>query len=125
MEPGLVEPVDVAQGGQLDLVKGAPGAVAADQFGLEQPDGRLGQAVVVAVADAADRRAAPISASRWCSGSRCTGLPASEWQTSPSSTLARRQTAISRASRTSSVRMLAAARQPTISRENSSITNAT
>jgi hypothetical protein len=51
--------------------------------------------------------------------------PASEWHTRPSSTLARRQIAISNASRTSSVRMLAAARQPTISRENTSMTNAT
>jgi hypothetical protein len=37
----------------------------------------------------------------------------------------RRQTAISSASKTSSVRMLAAARQPTISRENTSMMNAT
>jgi len=44
---------------------------------------------------------------------------------SPSSTLTRRQIAISRASRTSSVPMLVAARQPTISREYTSITNAT
>jgi hypothetical protein len=45
-------------------------------------------------------------------------LPASEWQMRPSSTtLARRQIAISRASRTSSVRMLVATRQPTIIRE--------
>jgi hypothetical protein len=39
--------------------------------------------------------------------------------------LARRQMAISSASRTSSVRMLAADRQPTISREKTSITKAT
>jgi hypothetical protein len=44
---------------------------------------------------------------------------------SPSRTLARRQTAISRASKTSSMRMLVAARQPTISREKTSMTNAT
>jgi hypothetical protein len=44
---------------------------------------------------------------------------------SPSRTLARRQTAISRASRTSSVRMLVAARQPTISREYTSMMKAT
>jgi hypothetical protein len=44
---------------------------------------------------------------------------------SPSRTLARRQMAISRASRTSSVRMVVAARQPTISREKTSITTAT
>jgi hypothetical protein len=43
----------------------------------------------------------------------------------PSSTLARRQTAIPNASRTSSVRMLVAARQPTINREKTSMTKAT
>jgi putative transposase len=52
-------------------------------------------------------------------------LPASEWHTRPSSRPARRQTAISKASRARSVRMLVAARQPTISREKTSITNAT
>jgi hypothetical protein len=64
VESVVVEPVDVAQGGEFDLLEGAPGSVPADQFGLEQPDGRLGQAVVVAVADCADRRRRPISASR-------------------------------------------------------------
>jgi hypothetical protein len=64
VEAAVVEPVDVAQGGELQLVEGAPGPVASDELGLVQPDGRLGQAVVVAVTDAADRGAAPISASR-------------------------------------------------------------
>ena len=44
---------------------------------------------------------------------------------SPSRTLARRQTAISRASKTSSMRMLVAARQPRIRRELASRTKAT
>jgi len=52
-------------------------------------------------------------------------LPASEWHTKPSRRPARRQMAISRESRTSSVRMLVATRQPTISREYPSMTNAT
>jgi hypothetical protein len=34
---------------------GAPGATAADQFGLEQPDHGFGQRVIQRVADRADR----------------------------------------------------------------------
>ena len=56
VQPAVVVPVDVGESGQLDLLEGAPGAVAADQLSLVQPDGGLGQAVVVAVADRADRR---------------------------------------------------------------------
>ena len=124
VQPVVVEPVDVAQGGEFDLVKGAPGSEAADQLGLEQPDGGLGQAVVVAVPDAADRGRGADLGQPFGVADRGV-LPASEWHTRPSSRLARRHTAISRASRTSSVRMLAAARQATISREKTSITNAT
>jgi len=54
-EPAVVEPVDVAEGGQLDLLSGAPGAAGLDQFGLVQADYRFGQGVVVGVADGADR----------------------------------------------------------------------
>jgi SAM-dependent methyltransferase len=59
VEPAVVVPVDVGEGGQLDLLKRAPGAAAADQLSLDQPDGRLGQGVVVAVTNAADRRCRP------------------------------------------------------------------
>jgi len=51
----VVEPVDPCQGGQLDLLGGAPWAAAADQLGLVQPDDRLGERVVVAVTAGADR----------------------------------------------------------------------
>jgi len=54
-EPAVVEPVDPLQGGVLDLVDALPGATPADQLGLVQPDDRLGQGVVVAVADRAHR----------------------------------------------------------------------
>ena len=54
-EPAVVEPVDPLQGGVLDLIKTLPGAAPADQFGLVQPDDRLGQGVVVAVAAGAHR----------------------------------------------------------------------
>jgi hypothetical protein len=33
----VVEPVDPAQGGGFDVFDRAPGAAAADEFGLEQP----------------------------------------------------------------------------------------
>lgn len=59
VQPGVVEPVDVLQGGQLELVTGLPGALPVEQLGLEQPDGGLGQGVVERVTDRADRRGDP------------------------------------------------------------------
>jgi hypothetical protein len=41
-QPVLVEPVDPDQGGGFDVFDGAPGAAAADQFGLEQADHGFG-----------------------------------------------------------------------------------
>ena len=41
-----VEPEHPFGGGQLDLVDVAPGALPADQFVLERPDGGFGQSVV-------------------------------------------------------------------------------
>lgn len=52
----VIEPVDPFEGRELDVGHRLPGAVAVDLLGLEQADRRLGQGVVVAVADAADRR---------------------------------------------------------------------
>ena len=51
----MVEPVDPFEGGKFHRLGMAPGTTPADHLGLEQPDHRLGQGVVVAVADAADR----------------------------------------------------------------------
>ena len=51
----MVEPVDPLQGGVLDLVEALPGATPVDQLGLVQPDDRLGQGIVIAVATGADR----------------------------------------------------------------------
>ncbi len=42
VQSAVVQPVDVLQGGQLDVVEAAPGAAAADQLGLVQTDQRLG-----------------------------------------------------------------------------------
>lgn len=50
-----VEPVDPAERGQLEVLDGAPGTVAAGEFGLVEPVDRLGQRVVVAVRDRPDR----------------------------------------------------------------------
>ena len=60
----VVEPVDVLEGGDLDLLDGPPRSAGFDQFGLEQADRGLGQRVVVGVADRADRRVDPASARR-------------------------------------------------------------
>ena len=54
-EAAVVEPVHPFEGGELDGVQRAPGPAAADDLGPEQADDALGQSIVVAVADAADR----------------------------------------------------------------------
>jgi hypothetical protein len=55
VEAAVVEPVDVLQGGDLELFGGAPWPCWFDQLGLEQPDDGLGQGVVVGVAVGSDR----------------------------------------------------------------------
>jgi hypothetical protein len=47
VEASVVEPVDVLQRGQLDVVEAAPGAAAADELGLVEADEGLGGGVVV------------------------------------------------------------------------------
>jgi hypothetical protein len=47
VQPSVVEPVNPFQGGEFDVVQGAPRAFAPDQFGLEQPDRRFSRGVVV------------------------------------------------------------------------------
>ncbi len=51
----MVVPVDVLEGGDLDLVVAAPGSSGFDQFGLEQPDCGLGQSIIVGIRHRADR----------------------------------------------------------------------
>ena len=53
--PFGVEPTDRVQDGGFEVVAVAPGPVGPDEFGLEQADLRLGQCVVVGVADRPDR----------------------------------------------------------------------
>lgn len=55
MKAAVVEPVDPFGGGQLDLLDRAPRLTRLDQLGLVEPVDRLGQSVVVTVADCADR----------------------------------------------------------------------
>jgi hypothetical protein len=68
---------------------------------------------------------APASASRSVERIDRYWLPRSEWCTSPSSWACRRQLAISSASKARSVRSDREACQPTMNRENASMTKAT
>jgi hypothetical protein len=45
VESAVVEPVDVFEGGELDVVETAPGAVPVDEFPLVQPVEGLGEGV--------------------------------------------------------------------------------
>src|SRR3954466_12309290 len=54
MQPGRVEPVDPFQRRQLDVCERLPRALAVDLLGLEQTDRRLGEGVVVRIADGSD-----------------------------------------------------------------------
>ena len=51
----MVEPVDVFEGGVLDLIKVAPWSLRADEFCLVEADDGLCEGVIVGVADRADR----------------------------------------------------------------------
>ena len=53
-EASSVEPVDPFESGVLDGFETAPWATPVDEFGLVEAVDRLGEGVVVAVADAAD-----------------------------------------------------------------------
>ena len=50
-EPSVVEPVDVFEGGVLDLVEVTPRGPLVDEFCLVEADDGLGGGVVVGVAD--------------------------------------------------------------------------
>jgi hypothetical protein len=51
----VIEPIDPRERRELDGVDAAPGTSSSDDLRLEKADDRLGQGVVVGVADAADR----------------------------------------------------------------------
>ena len=125
MEAAGVVPVHPAQGGQLDVLDGLPGAGAGrpvDQFGLVVAVDRLGQGVVEAVTDGADRgdRADLGEAFAVADGRELrSGIGVTS--SSPRNVFPRDQRAISIASRTIVVRMWPATRQPTIIRLNASM----
>ena len=58
VQPFVVVPVDPPEGGELDVLDGAPGALpgTSDEFGLVEGVDRLGEGVIERVADGPDRR---------------------------------------------------------------------
>ena len=52
----VVEPVDVFEGGVLDLVEVLPRSAFVDEFCLVQTDDGFGEGVIVGIANRADRR---------------------------------------------------------------------
>ena len=54
VESAVVEPVDVLEGGDLDLPGVPPGSAGLDQLGFEQADHRFGQCVIVRIATTTD-----------------------------------------------------------------------
>jgi hypothetical protein len=61
VQPAVVVPVDPFEGGDLDVVEDPPGALAADQLGLEQADLGFGERVVAPIAVKPPRREASLS----------------------------------------------------------------
>ena len=55
-QDSVVEPVDVFEGGVFDVVEVSPWSPVSDQFCFVEADHRLGQGVVIRVADRSDRR---------------------------------------------------------------------
>jgi len=53
-QAAVVEPVDPFEGGELDDFEAASGPAPGDHLGLEEADLRLGECIVVAIADTAD-----------------------------------------------------------------------
>ena len=54
-QPAIIEPVDPFERGELDGLESSPRSAPPDHFGLVEPVDRLGERIVVRVADAADR----------------------------------------------------------------------
>ena len=54
--PTMIEPVNLFERGTFDSFEAAPGSAPVDHLGFVETVDRLGQSVVVAVADTADRR---------------------------------------------------------------------
>ena len=54
-QPPVVEPVDPFERGELDRFEAAPRPAPVDDLGLVEAVDRLGEGVVIGIADAADR----------------------------------------------------------------------
>ena len=122
--PLLVEPGHPRQRRELEVLDVIPSCSVGtvDAFGLVEAIGRLGEGVVDRLSATVPMLGrAPISSRRSVKRTEVNWDPASEWVTSPTRRCAPREDlAISRASRTMSVRMWDATRQPTIIRLNAS-----
>jgi hypothetical protein len=55
-EPSVVEPVDPFEGGEFYFLEALPRAIGPDHFCLKEPKDRLGQGVVVRIANTSHRR---------------------------------------------------------------------
>ncbi len=66
----FVEPVYLFQIGELDRFQAPPGTSATDCFGLEEADHSFYERIIVAVADAADRRFNPCLGEMFCTCDR-------------------------------------------------------
>lgn len=61
-EPAVVEPVDPLERRELDFFEAPPRAAAVGDLGLEQPDDRFGQGVVIGIPHTATEGSTPASA---------------------------------------------------------------
>ena len=95
----VVEPIHPFQGGELDGLQAAPRPAAADYFGLVEAVDRLGQGVIVGVANAAGSTPASARRSVYFIATYCD--PRSLWWMRPLPLAGRRSwSACSKASRT-------------------------
>jgi hypothetical protein len=121
----MVEPVNQFQGGVLDLVDALPRATPADQLGLVQPDDGLDQRVVERVAAGTDRRRRPgLGQPLGVADGQVLAAPVRVMYQAIQPVLPAPD-AISGASNARSTRSSPGACQPTMNRENASMTKAT
>jgi hypothetical protein len=55
VKASVVEPVDVFQGGELDVIEPSPWAFRSDQLGLIEPVETLSQSIVIGITSGPDR----------------------------------------------------------------------
>ena len=130
VEALVVEPVDPFSSAEFDVGEAVPGLAQFDQLSLVEADLGFHERVVQSIADGADRGVdaglGEVRGERegrvWTARVRVMNQPLSSGS---SGAVAAGHEAMPRASRTSLARLLVAADQPTIARENTSTTNAT